>query len=141
MSNAEIVFQHIHLISEDPQSAAAWYVGMLGGRIAGESEVRGAIQIAVAFEGATLLVRGQRPGERPGPKNSLRAFKDYVSHDQWGTDHFGFTVQGDLDAFCDEAKAKGATFSVDPYDFVPGTRIAYIEAPDDVSIELVQAKR
>ncbi len=141
MSDVEIIFDHIHIISEDPKSSAAWYVDMLGGRIAGESEVRGAIQIAVAFDGANLLIRGGRPGEEPGPKNSLQSFKDYVSHDQWGTDHFGYRVYGDLDAYCDELKEKGATFSVDPYDFVPGTRIAYIDAPDNVSIELVQARR
>jgi len=141
MSDVEVVFDHIHIISEDPKAAAAWYVDMLGGSITGESEVRGAIQIAVAFDGANLLIRGQRPGEGPGRKNSLQSFKDYVSHDQWGTDHFGFRVHGDLDAYCDRLKAKGATFSVDPYDFVPGARIAYVEAPDNVSIELVQARR
>ena len=140
MGNTEIVFDHIHIISEDPKASAAWYADMLGAKITGESEVRGAPQISVAFQGATLLVRGQRPGEQPGRKNSLQSFKDYVSHDQWGTDHFGFRVFGDLDDFCDRLKEKGATFSVDPYDFVPGTRIAYLEAPDNVSIEVVQAK-
>ncbi len=74
----------------------------------------GAPQITVQFDGATILVRGQRPGEQPGDKNALQSFANFVRHDQWGTDHFGFTVVGDLNAFCDAIKAKGGTFSVEP---------------------------
>ena len=140
LNEAKIVFDHIHIISEDPKSAAAWYEEMLDGKITRESVVRGGIQISVAFEGVNLLIRSKRPGEEPGRKNSLQFFKDYVSHDQWGTDHFGFLVYGELDEFCDRLKRKGVKFSVEPYDFVPGVRISYIEAPDNVSIELVQAR-
>ncbi len=140
LDEAKIVFDHIHIISEDPKSAAAWYEEMLDAKITKESVVRGGIQISVAFEGVNLLIRSKRPGEEPGRKNSLHYFKDYVSHDQWGTDHFGFIVHGKLDEFCDRLKAKGVKFSVEPYDFVPGVRISYIEAPDNVSIELVQAR-
>ena len=142
MSNAKIVFEHIHIISQDPEAAAAWYADVLGGQITSVQEkLRGAPQFAVTFEGAMILIRGQRPGEEPGYKRSLQSFKDYVSHNQWGTDHFGFTVHGDLDQFCDELKQKGVTFTVEPHDFLPGVRLAYIEAPDGVSIEFVQAKQ
>ena len=141
MSETGIVFDHIHIISEDPKSASAWYADVLGGDIKGEYEVRGSTQISVAFPGANLLIRGPRPGEEPGRKNSLGFFKDYVSHDQWGTDHFGFRVSGDLDEFCKQLKEKGATLSLEPHDFAPGVRIAFLSAPDDVTIELVQARR
>ena len=140
MSNAKVVFDHIHIICKDPVASSKWYADMLGGTITRNAEVRGAPQIAVQFEGATLLVRGQRPGEQPGDKKSLQAFEDFVSHDQWGTDHFGFTVVGDLNEFCDQIRAKGAEFSVEPYEFRPGTRIAYLSGPDGVSIELVESK-
>ena len=141
MSDAGIVFDHIHIISEDPKSAAAWYADVLGGEIRGEAELRGSTQISVTFEGATILIRGSRPGEKPGRKNGLGFFADYVSHDQWGTDHFGFRVSGNLDEFCDQLKEKGATLSAEPHDFLPGVRIAFLSAPDDVSIELVQVRR
>ena len=140
MSGGQIVFDHIHLICKDPDAAAQWYADMLGGEIVRRGEARGAAQIAVRFENATLLVRGQRPGEQPGDKNALQSFDNYVSHDQWGMDHFGFTVDGNLDAFCDTIRAKGGQFAVEPYDFTPGTRIAYLHAPDGVSIELVERK-
>lgn len=140
MTDTEIVFDHIHIISEDPTSAADWYADVLGGTITGNSEVRGAPQISVAFQGVNLLIRSKRQGEEPDRPNSLQHYADYISHNQWGTDHFGFQVSGNLDEFCDRLKKKGATFSVEPYDFVPGVRIAYLEAPDGVSIELVQAR-
>lgn len=140
MSNVHIVFDHVHIISKNPEAAAQWYADMLGGAITRRGEVRGAPQIAVRFEGATLLVRGQRPGEQPGDKNPLHAFENFVSHDQWGTDHFGFTVVGNLSDFCNAIKEKGGTFAVEPYEFVPGTRIAYLAGPDGVSIELVESK-
>ena len=140
MSGAEILFDHVHVISEAPEAAAAWYADMLGGAVARHSEVRGAPQIAVQFSATTILVRGRRPGEQPGERPPLQAFENFVSHDQWGTDHFGFKVVGDLTAFCDAIRRKGGRFAVEPYEFAPGTRIAYLAGPDGVSIELVEAK-
>jgi catechol 2,3-dioxygenase-like lactoylglutathione lyase family enzyme len=130
MTDASIVFDHVHLISEDPQSTASWYADKLGGKIVSSNEVRGAPQVLVAFEGATIIVRGQRPGEQSGRKQGL----------QWGTDHFAFHVHGDFDGFCAELKKNGVTFTIDPVDFSPSVRIAFIEAPDGVSIELLQRK-
>lgn len=140
MSSVEIFFDHVHVISEAPEAAAAWYADMLGGAVTRRSDVRGAPQIAVQFSGATILVRGRRPGEQPGERPPLQAFENFVSHDQWGTDHFGFKVVGDLTAFCDAIRRKGGKFAVEPYEFAPGTRIAYLAGPDGVSIELVEAQ-
>jgi catechol 2,3-dioxygenase-like lactoylglutathione lyase family enzyme len=130
MSDANIVFDHVHLISEDPQSTASWYEDKLGGKIIGSAEVRGAPQVLVSFEGATIIVRGQRPGEKPNKKESLI----------WGTDHFGFHVHEKFDVFCEDLKKKGVTFTTEPEDFSPSVRIAFIEDPDGVSIELLQRK-
>jgi lactoylglutathione lyase len=130
VSNATIVFDHVHLISKDPKSTATWYAEKLGGRVVNSSEVRGAPQIVVAFKGATIIIRGQRTGEQVTEKPGL----------QWGTDHFGFRVEGDFDGFCGDLKKSGVTFMVDPVDFGQALRIAFIEAPDGVSIELVQRK-
>ena len=130
MPDENIVFDHVHLISEDPRSAAEWYADKLGGRIIGSAEIRGAPQVIVAFEGATIIVRGQRTGEEAAGKPGL----------EWGTDHFGFSVKGDFDGFCDDLKKNGVAFTLDPVDFTPTVRIAFIDAPDNVSIELLQRK-
>jgi catechol 2,3-dioxygenase-like lactoylglutathione lyase family enzyme len=140
MSTQKIAFDHIHIISADPHTAAQWYVDILGGVIENSYELRGAPQIAVAFDESYLLIRGQRPGEGPSAKPNLQDFADYASHDQWGTDHFGFRISGDFDTYCEALRAKGAKYLVEPHDFLPGSRIAYLAAPDGVTVELVQAK-
>ena len=142
MATANLVFEHIHIISEDPQSSAAWYADMLGGEIAEAYELRGAPQIAVVFAGITILIRGRRPGENPDKTNSIQSFGDFASHNEWGMDHFAFHVHGDLNELCNSLKEKGATFSIEPDDSIGRTwdgSIAYLNGPDGVSIELLQA--
>ncbi len=135
-----LAFDHIHLISADPQAAAAWYENILGGRVVAEYELRDAPQINVRVGGMTVIIRGQRPGENPVATRPMQDFDDYSSHNEWGTDHFGYTYRGDLRAFCEEIRGKGATFTVEPWEFTPGSLICYVAAPDGVSIELVQAR-
>ena len=142
MTDSSLVFEHIHIISEYPQASAAWYEEMLGGEIAETYELRGAPQIAVVFEGITVLIRGRRPGENPNRTNSIQSFGDFASHNGWGMDHFAFRVHGDLIEFCNSLKEKGATFSIEPDDSIGSTwdgSIAYLNGPDGVSIELLQA--
>ena len=133
-------FDHIHLISEDPKAAAAWYENILGGQIVADYELRGAPQINVQVGGMQVIIRGRRPGETPVSTRAMRDFADYSSHDEWGTDHFGYTYHGDLKAFCEEIRGKGATMAVEPWEFSPGSLICYVAAPDGVSIEIVQAR-
>jgi len=139
-----LTFDHIHLISEDPGRAAAWYRDILGGEIAADYELRGAPQINVRLGGMTVIIRGRRPGEAPVSTRSMTDFGEeserYSSHDEWGTDHFGYTYHGDLRAFCESIRAKGATFAVEPWEFSPGGLLCYVAAPDGVSIEIVQGR-
>lgn len=136
-----IAFDHIHLISRDARAAAQWYREMFGGEIVAEQHLRGAPQIDVRVAGMTIVIRGQRPGEEPATTRPMRHFDGYSSHDEWGTDHFGFTYRGDLRAFCTELKRKGVRMAVEPWEFKPGMVLCYVAAPDGVSIELIQSDR
>ena len=140
MNKNNLAFDHIHLISQDPGIAAQWYADILGATIAYEYELRSAPQINVTLGDINILIRGQRPGEDPVATRVMKQFTDYSSHDEWGTDHFGFRYNGDLLAYCEEIRAKGATFLVEPWEFTPGNPICYVSAPDGVSIEIVQAR-
>jgi catechol 2,3-dioxygenase-like lactoylglutathione lyase family enzyme len=93
-------------------------------------DVLGAPQIYVSFGDAIVIIRGQRPAEEAADRPGL----------QWGVDHFGMRVRGDFDAFCAELRGKGVEFSMEPTDFNPTTRIAFINAPDGVSVELLNRK-
>ena len=123
-------FDHVHVISKQPKDTADWYAERLGGTITKSATVKDAPQIYVSFGEAFIIVRGQRPGESAKDK----------ANTEWGADHFGFNVQGDFDAFCAGLRAKGVNFSMEPTDINPATRIAFIDAPDGVSIELLSRK-
>jgi catechol 2,3-dioxygenase-like lactoylglutathione lyase family enzyme len=131
MAAATVGFDHVHLVSTDPKNAAEWYADKLGGKIVRSGEVKGAPQIYVSIGGFIVIVRGQRPAEKAAEKPGL----------EWGIDHFGVRVNGDFDGFCSELRQKGVTFSMEPTDFNPTTRIAFINAPDGVSIELLNRKQ
>ena len=130
MAEATLSFDHVHLVASDPHATAQWYVDKLGGSISRSADVKGAPQVYVSLGGFIVIVRGQRPAEKAGDKGGL----------EWGIDHFGLRVQGDFDGFCNGLRQRGVTFSLEPTDFNPTTRIAFINAPDGVSIELLNRK-
>ena len=133
-------FDHIHIVSDAPEEAARWYEKMFGAKIVGEQTLREAPQINVQVAGITVLIRGRRPGEDPSTIAPMQDFGDYSSHNHWGTDHFGFIYRGDLKAYCEELRGRGAEFTVEPWEFSPGGLICYVAAPDGVSIEIVQGR-
>jgi catechol 2,3-dioxygenase-like lactoylglutathione lyase family enzyme len=131
MPNPNVTFDHVHLISKNVPATAQWYVDNLGADIVKHAEVRGAPQIYLEIGGGSMLiVRGERPGETANEK----------AGSEWGVDHFGVRVKGDFDAFCAVLKTKGVVFSVEPRDNNPTTRLAFINAPDGVSVELLNRK-
>jgi catechol 2,3-dioxygenase-like lactoylglutathione lyase family enzyme len=138
MSNPAFKFDHVHIISENPKASADWYVEMFGATITANTMARGAPQIFVDLGGATILLRGPRPGEAPVAARPIRPYADFSSHNAWGTDHFGFMYEGDLAVFCDALRAKGVSFPVELKPGVGGSLLCYVAAPDGVSIELMQ---
>ena len=130
MADASISFHHNHLISENPSACATWYAEKLGGRIAGGEKALSAPSIVVTFKGMILIIRARNDGENVLAKDKL----------EWGIDHFGFLIEGDFDGYCNALKEKGVKFTREPMDINPTMRIAFIEGPDGVSIELVHNK-
>jgi len=61
MSNPAFKFDHVHIISNDPEASANWYVEMFGATITANTTARGAPPIFVDLGGMTILIRGQRP--------------------------------------------------------------------------------
>ena len=54
-----------------------------------------------------------------------------------GLDHFGLRVDN-IDAAYAELTQRGAVFTVPPRTIRPGVRIAFVQAPDNVRIELLE---
>ena len=125
-----IFFDHVHIISQNPEESAEWFVEMLGGKRGETVEIQGAPQIYISFDGAKIIIRGQRNGETALDKARV----------EWGTDHFAFQVKSNFHEYCESLQSKGVKFTLNPTQFNPSTLIAFIEAPDGVSIELLQRK-
>src|SRR5712664_2404483 len=117
-----VTWDHIHLRSPDPEATATWLQDILGGVI-----IRGAGRIDVKLGGANIFIAPVAPGDgvNPPPVTPYQ-----------GLDHFGLTVSG-IDAVVAELKAKGVEFTRDPTTVRPGVRVAFLRAPQGVSIELL----
>lgn len=138
MSNPAFIFDHIHIISRNPQASAAWYVEMFGATITDDTTAYGAPQIFMELGGKIIIIRGQRAGEAPTDTTAISSFDGFSGHNEWGTDHFGFLYRGDLTEFCAELRRKGVTFPVELKRGLNGSLLCYVSAPDNVSIELME---
>jgi catechol 2,3-dioxygenase-like lactoylglutathione lyase family enzyme len=56
---------------------------------------------------------------------------------RYGLDHFGFEVD-DMEAAAALMKANGVQFGCEPWTMPSGTTVAFVVAPDQVSVELIQ---
>jgi catechol 2,3-dioxygenase-like lactoylglutathione lyase family enzyme len=122
---------HIHLKAADPRKTAEWYVAAFAFKIVGD-EIRvfgdRFIRCLSADGGMAVNISGARTGERLGPG-------DAGAHH--GLEHFGFDSE-DIKADIRRLEAQGATLLEGPIQVPDGPRIAFLRAPDDVRIELVQ---
>ena len=122
-------FDHIHIYCSDLEATAKWFTEGLGADVAGRPESRGVPSVRLKVGGANVYLRPARADESlvaPGPES-------------FGTNHFGVRVS-DVDATVAELRQRGVFIEVEPWDFSPGSRIAFIKGPDGVRIELVQAR-
>ncbi len=121
---------HIHLICPNIESTKQWYLEVLGGKQTFESEFKGAKLYYIDLNGFNIFLIEKLPEGEPLPA---------TMETRVGIDHFGLTVE-DMDAAVAELQSKGVNFVVEPMPVRPGVRIAYIEAPDKVRIELCERK-
>src|SRR5215475_8184030 len=108
-------WDHIHLRTANPEATAQWYERMLGAEVIRTMQ-QGKPRIDLKLGGANIFIAPVAPYQ--------------------GLDHFGLTVSG-IDAVVAELKAKGVEFTRDPTTVRPGVRVAFLRAPEGVSIELL----
>lgn len=127
----EFAYDHVHLISEDLESAVRFYKDVFGAQETGRVDIMGAPGVLMRVGDMNLFIRGTRQGEEYPSGGRARGH---------GIDHFGILVKGSLDEFCEGLKGKGVTILDGPRDFNPKTRVAFIKAPDGVAIELLNRR-
>ena len=127
MSN--FTWDHVHLRSPDPEATAQWFERMLGAEVLRTMQ-QGQPRIDLKLGGANIFIAPVAAGDgvNPPPATPYQ-----------GLDHFGLAVSG-IDAAAAELKAKGVEFTKEPTTVRPGVRVAFLRAPEGVSIELLERK-
>lgn len=123
---------HIHLKASDPKQTADWYVTAFNFKIVSdETRVFGDRFIRCQSEdgGMAVNISGARSGETLGPG-------DAMPHE--GLEHFGLDTD-DIEAEIARLEGLGAKKLEGPIKNANGSQIAFIQAPDNVRLELIQA--
>jgi catechol 2,3-dioxygenase-like lactoylglutathione lyase family enzyme len=122
---------HVHIRSNDAEASAAWYTEHFGAKLLSSREVMpGTITITMDTGSPVRLnISSQREGE-----SQERAVADI---NRLGLEHYGFETD-DIVADLVHFESAGIRIVMPITDVGSGSKIAYIEGPDDVVIELVQ---
>ena len=123
----KFTWEHVHLRTPDPEATARWYQDMLGADVIRTKNADGSTRIDLNLSGQKIFIALADPAKTGAAPSSPYQ----------GLDHFGMTVD-DLDAAVKELKSKGVAFTMEPRQNRPGVKIAFLTAPQNVSIELIQ---
>ena len=121
-------YDHIHLRSRDPMGTAQYYERMFGAKIVESTQSDGQQRIDLDINGLVVFI-ARVPEDTDVPSGP--------SEPHTGLDHFGLRVES-LDDAAAELKRLGAEFTMEPRTPRPGLKIAFVRAPDDVRIELLE---
>lgn len=123
----KFTWEHIHLRSPDPAATAQWYEDKLGAEVVRTPQPDGSMRIDLNLSGQKVFIAKADPAQIGAPPQT-----PYM-----GLEHIGMTVE-DIESAVAELKAKGVAFTMEPRTIRPGVRIAFLTAPQNVSIELIQ---
>jgi lactoylglutathione lyase len=121
-----VTCDHIHLRSPDPDAAAKTYVAFFDATVKSRTDADDRLRVVVDLGGLLLLI------DRVPPQTQHAPPIPFV-----GIEHIGLQV-ADVDAATEELRRKGAKVLVEPNSPRPDIRIAFVEGPDAVRIEILQ---
>ena len=123
-------YDHMHVRSRDVRKTAEYYRDMFDAEIVESIQSDGKPRTDLDLNGLTIFIAAVPPEATTPPA----PVEPYV-----GLDHFGLRVD-DMDEAVAELKRRGATFTLEPRTIRPGVRIAFVQAPDNVRIELLERR-
>ena len=124
-------FNHVHLKAPDPGATADWYVKAFEFEIINDENPRPQGDRFIRCrtkDGIAVNISSDRTGEAMG-------VGDATAH--WGLEHFGIEVD-DIDAEFKRLEGLGAKILDGPTETPTDLIIGFIQAPDDVRIEVMQ---
>lgn len=123
---------HIHLKSHDPKTCADWWVQAFNFTIAADTvrDIGDRFITCQSEDGMRVMISEALPGQTLAPGDAgLRE----------GLEHFGMDSD-DLEADIARLEGLGATLLDGPNQIAPTTRIAFVEVPDHVRVELIERR-
>ena len=123
-------YDHMHVRSRDVRKTAEYYRDVFDAEIVESIQSDGKPRTDLDLNGLTIFIAAVPPEAATPPAPA----QPYV-----GLDHFGLRVEN-MDEAVAELKRRGATFTLEPRTIRPGVRIAFVQAPDNVRIELLERK-
>ena len=123
---------HVHIRARDPHGSAAWYQEYFDAEVLAVREVMpGTITITMDAGGPVRL----NISSPPAGSSDERAVAEL---NRLGLEHFGFSTD-DIEADIAKFERAGVRIVMAVTEVIAGMKLAYIEGPDDVLIELVQS--
>ena len=123
-------YDHMHLRSRDVKKTAEYYRDTFDAKIVESIQSDGRPRTDLDLNGLTIFI---------APVAAEATTPPAPAEPYTGLDHFGLRVD-DMDEAVAELKRRGARFSMEPRTIRPGVRIAFIQAPDNVRIELLERR-
>ena len=119
-------FDHVHLRSPDPDATAAWFVESFEARHVRRQETPTSLRVVLDLGGLNLFIDRVPEGTPSVPPAPFL-----------GIEHLALAVTG-IDAVVEELRAKGVRIVIEPNNPNPTTRIAFVEGPERVRVELLE---
>ena len=121
-------YDHMHLRTRDVKKTAEYYQRVFGAKILESIQSDGKPRTDLDLDGLTIFI---------APVAPEAAIPSAPTEPYIGLDHFGLRVDN-METAVAELKRRGATFKMEPRTIRSGVKIAFIEAPDNVRIELLE---
>jgi lactoylglutathione lyase len=121
-----VYFDHLGIKSADVAKSLDFYTRILGFEILERLEMVGRVFYFVGNDRTRIEIEDANPGDE-----MIRVDKGY------GLYHMALVVEG-LDGLAARLKKEGVRFILEPIQLRPDRKIAFIEDPDGVRIQLIE---
>ena len=120
--------EHVHFLCADPEKTAAFFKTYLDAEEVERITMPDWLIVRLQV-GSTVLALSPKQGDQVLAEPPAPPYR--------GFSHIGITVAA-VDDLVERMRGDGVPVTVEPFEIAPGLRAAYVLAPDDIELELMQ---
>lgn len=124
----QLEFEHVHYRCADMQATVKWYIEVMGATFVAEKMLAGNPAVRLELGGTVLNFFPAKPDA---------GLEVIPATEKLGAYHIAFFVNHLEDAVA-YFKQRGAVFCLEPFMAAPDLKVAFIDAPDGMQVELMQ---